>query len=133
MRALKALFKVMLGLTLGLLLAELAVHARDAGAFPHLNLYTVDPQLGVRLEPNASMKLHVADNPITTVETNSLGYRSPEWPSAAAGEVLVVGDSQVFGLGVEANETFTTKLGELLKVSALNGGVPLSVTLKTTV
>ena len=124
MRALKALFKVMLGLTLGLLLAELAFHVRDAGAFPHLNLYRVDPQLGVRLEQNASMKLRVADNPITTVETNSLGYRSPEWPAAAAGEVLVVGDSQVFGLGVEANETFTTKLGELLKVNALNGGVP---------
>ena len=124
MRALKALFKVMLGLTLGLLLAELAFHVRDSGAFPHLNLYMVDPTRGVRLEPNASMKLQVADNPITTVQTNSLGYRSPEWPAPAAGEVLVVGDSQVFGLGVEANETFTTKLGELLKVSALNGGVP---------
>lgn len=124
MRALKALLKVSLGLTLGLVLAEVAFSFRDAGAFPHLNLYTVDPQLGVRLEPNASMKLRVADNPVTTVQTNSQGFRAPEWPAPVQGEVLVVGDSQVFGLGVEANETFTTKLGELLKVPALNGGVP---------
>ena len=114
----------MLGLTLGLVLAEGAFWWRDAGAFPHLNLYTVDPVLGVRLEPNASMKLRVASNDVTTMQTNSLGYRAPEWRTPALGEVLVVGDSQVFGLGVENDETFSAKLSGLLKVNVLNGGVP---------
>ena len=67
MRALKALLKVWLGLTLGLGLAELAFHVRDDGAFPHLNLYAADARLGVRLEPNTAMRLRVADNAVTTV------------------------------------------------------------------
>jgi lysophospholipase L1-like esterase len=123
-RALKALLKVLFGLTLGLALAEGLFRFRDAGAFPHLNLYTVDPTLGVRLEPNTSMKLRVANNAVTTVQINSLGYRAPEWPAPASGEVLVVGDSQVFGLGVESQETFSARLSELLKVPVLNAGVP---------
>lgn len=124
MRALKALIKVMLGMTLGLVLAEAVFSFRDSGAFPHLNLYTADPKLGVRLEPDASMKLRVANNPVTTVETNAQGFRAPAWGPPRAGEVLVVGDSQVFGLGVEAQETFTARLSGLLKVPTLNGGVP---------
>ena len=124
MRALEAVFKVLLGLTLGLVLAEGAFHLRDDGAFPHLNLYRLDEKLGVRLQPESSMRLRVANNPVTTVAINSYGYRAPEWPVPADGEVLVVGDSQVFGLGVEANETFSAKLSELLKVPVLNGGVP---------
>jgi hypothetical protein len=123
--ALKALLKVMLGLTLGVALAEGLFWFRDDGAFPHLNLYEADATLGVRLQPNASMKLRIASgNPVTTVATNSQGYRAPEWGPPAPGEVLVVGDSQVFGLGVEARETFTARLAELLEVPTLNGGVP---------
>ena len=124
MRALKALLKVVVGLSLGLVLAEAAFSFRDSGAFPHLNLYTADPRLGVRLEPNASMKLRVANNPVTTVETNEEGFRAPSWGPPGKSEVLVVGDSQVFGLGVEAHETFTARLAALLQVPTLNGGVP---------
>ncbi len=124
MRALKAVFKVLLGLALGVFLAEAAFSIRDGGAFPHLNLYVPDAVLGVRLQPNAQMKLRVADNPITTVQTNAEGFRGADWPTPTPGEVLVVGDSQVFGLGVEANETFSAKLSELLHVPVLNAGVP---------
>lgn len=124
MCGLRALLKVMLGLGLGLILAEGLFFLRDDGAFPHLNLYAVDPALGVRLEPDTQMQLRVADNPVTTVRINSRGYRAPEWPAPTDGEVLVVGDSQVFGLGVEGNETFSAKLSELLQVPVLNGGVP---------
>ena len=124
-RALTNVAKVLFGLTLGLLIAEGIFWARDDGAFPHLNLYVADAKLGVRLRPNASMKLTVAsNNPVTTVSTNSQGYRAPEWPAPSPGELVVVGDSQVFGLGVETNETFTARLAELLKVNTLNAGVP---------
>ena len=120
----KNLLKVLLGLSLGLGLAELAFRIRDDGAFPHLNIYVADQKQGVRLEPNAEMKLRVGENPLTTVHTNSKGYRGAEWPAPSPGEVLVVGDSQVFGLGVEDNETFSAKLSELLKQPVLNAGVP---------
>ncbi len=125
MRALKAIAKVLLGLVIGLVIAEFAFSLRDGGAFPHLNLYEPDPALGVKLRPNAEMKLRVADtNPVTTVRTNALGYRGGAWPEPTKGEVLVVGDSQVFGLGVEEDETFSAKLSKQLGVPVLNAGVP---------
>lgn len=125
MRALKAVAKVLLGLALGIGIAELVFNFRDDGAFPHLNLYVPDDALGVKLQPNAEMKLRVADtNPVTTVRTNSIGFRGNEWPAPTPGEVLVVGDSQVFGLGVEEDQTFSAKLAELIKAPVLNAGVP---------
>lgn len=125
MRALKAVAKVVLGLALGVGLAEVVFSQRDAGAFPHLNLYVADEALGVKLQPNARMKLRVADtNPVTTVRTNAQGFRGDDWPAPTPGELLVVGDSQVFGLGVEEGETFSARLSELLGVPVLNAGVP---------
>lgn len=120
----KALLKVLLGLCLGVVIAEFAFRMRDDGAFPHLNIYTPDETQGARLEPNAEMKLRVGDNPLTTVRTNSKGYRGADWPAPTPGEVLVVGDSQVFGLGVEDGETFSARLAETLKVPVLNAGTP---------
>ena len=120
----KSLLKVVLGLALGLVIAEVAFRVRDEGAFPHLNIYKSDDVLGVRLEPNASMKLRVANNPLTTVTTNGKGYRGAEWPAPSANDVLVVGDSQTFGLGVNDDETFTAVLGKELNAPALNLGVP---------
>jgi hypothetical protein len=124
MKLLKAVLKVLLGLSLGLVLAEVAFRVRDDGAFPHLNIYVADEKQGVRLEPNAELKLRVGDNPLTSVHTNDQGYRGADWPAPTAGEVLVVGDSQVFGLGVEDGETFSAKLSEALAVPVLNAGVP---------
>lgn len=124
MRALKSVAKVLLGLALGVTIAEFVFSLRDGGAFPHLNLYEADADLGVKLQRGAQMKLRVADNPVTSVRTNSLGFRGDEWPAPTPGEVLVVGDSQVFGLGVEEGDTFSAQLSKLLKVPVLNAGVP---------
>lgn len=121
---LKAVLKVLLGLSLGLGLAELAFSLRDDGAFPHLNLYEPDPEFGVRLQPNAEMRLKLGKNPTTTVRTNQRGFRGADWPAPAANEVLVVGDSQVFGLGVEAEQTFSAQLATLTARPVLNAGVP---------
>ncbi|MBL8915861.1 MAG: hypothetical protein JNM17_34500 [Archangium sp.] len=120
----KALLKVLLGLALGLVIAEFAFRMRDEGAFPHLNFYKPDDALGVRLEPNATMKLRVANNAVTTVTTNSKGYRGAEWPAPSGNDVLVLGDSQTFGLGVNDDETFAAVLGKELGAPALNLGVP---------
>ncbi len=114
------------GVVMGLLSTEGMFWWRDDGAFPHLNLYEPDPDLGARLRPNASTRLRVADNPVTTVRTNRQGYRGADWPAPGGREVLVVGDSQVLGLGVEEGETFSAQLDELLgeDVRVLNAGVP---------
>ncbi|MBL8937451.1 MAG: hypothetical protein JNM69_23015, partial [Archangium sp.] len=119
MRALSAALKVVFGLSLGVVIAEFAFRARDDGAFPHLNLYEADATLGVKLTPNAEMRLKLGKNPTTTIHTNALGFRGADWPAAAASDVLVVGDSQVFGLGVEDTETVSAQLATLRKVNVL--------------
>ncbi|HSO34554.1 MAG TPA: hypothetical protein VLT33_18600, partial [Labilithrix sp.] len=97
-RLLRNAIRVGLGLGLGLVIAEVAFSVRDHGAFPHLNIYVEDAQRGVRLRPGATEKISFSNNPVTSVRINDEGYRGPAWPAPAADEVVVVGDSQVFGL-----------------------------------
>jgi hypothetical protein len=115
-----------LGLMVGLVVAELGFRWRDKGSFPHVNFYQTDPKLGVRLEPGAEEKLSLGKNPVTSARINKQGYRGVDWPEPGANDVLVIGDSQVFGLGVEENETFSSKMASELgsDTHVLNAGVP---------
>lgn len=128
------------GLAVGLGAAELVFRFRDDAGFPKLNLYVEDAALGVRLAPGSSQRLVYPGNPSTQIRINAQGYRggAAPWPAVdrpgGADDVLVVGDSQVFGLGVEENETFSAVLQQKLAAAApapapadrrvLNGGVP---------
>ena len=125
LRALSIAAQVAVGLGLGAAIAELAFSARDDGAFPHVNFYVADPALGVRLEPGATMRFRLRDNPVSTIRVNSTGYRGGEWPApGGAAEVIVVGDSQVFGLGVDDDATFSAVLAERTGRTVINAGVP---------
>ena len=112
------------GIAVGLVVAELAFRWRDHGAFPHVNVYVADPELGVRLAPGTSENISFGGNPVTSVRINSDGYRGPELPPPGSDEVLVVGDSQVFGLGVEEDQTFAHGLATTLGKTVVNAGVP---------
>ncbi len=116
--------RVLVGLSLGLAAAEGLFWFRDRGAFPHVNLYEPDAELGLRLRPGASQRLVLGANPVTKVRVNREGHRGADWPPPSPGETIVVGDSQVFGLGVEEHETFSAALGRKLGASVLNAGVP---------
>ncbi|WP_096331005.1 hypothetical protein [Nannocystis exedens] len=117
--------QIAVGLGLGLAATEYAFRVRDEGAFPHVNFYVADPQLGVRLQPGASMGFKLGRNPRTTIRVNASGYRGTDWPEPPqAREIVVVGDSQVFGLGVEDAETFSARLAERTGRPVLNAGVP---------
>ncbi|GHG71008.1 hypothetical protein [Comamonas sp. JC664] len=122
---LRSVLKVVAGLAVGLLLTEALFWWRDGGAFPHLHLYVPDEHLGVRLEPGATQRVSFGGNPVTRVRINREGLRGADLPPPSPGEVLVVGDSQVFGLGVEEEETFSARLDALLPgASVVNAGVP---------
>lgn len=123
-RALKIAAQIGVGLGVGLVIAELVFSSRDEGAFPHANFYMPDAELGVRLEPGASMHFKLRENPRTTIHVNSRGYRGGEWAAAGDNEVIVVGDSQVFGLGVEDDATFSAGLARHAGRSVINAGVP---------
>ena len=112
------------GLAVGLGAAELVFRHRDHNAFPHLNTYVSDPLLGVRLRPGAEEDVAFSGNPVTHVRINSAGYRGGELPAPGGDDVLVVGDSQVFGLGVEEDETFAARLAGAIHRPVMNGGVP---------
>ncbi len=122
----RRLLQVVLGTLTGLILAEVGFDRRDHGAFPHLHLYEADPELGVRLRPNASQRLALRNGPVTTLTTNALGFRGSDWPPSAVDEMFVVGDSQVFGLGVEHDQTLAARLAALDEDhrAVLNAGVP---------
>jgi len=115
---------VFAGLFLGLVVAEGVFYYRDRGAFPHLNIYVADPELGVRLLPSATENVAFSGNPLTHVQINRDGYRGDELPPPGKDDILVVGDSQVFGLGVEQDETFSARLGKTIGKPVMNGGVP---------
>lgn len=123
---LRALPRIGAGLVAGLVIAEVVFRLRDQGAFPHLNVYEPDAELGARLKPGATEKVRFGPNPVTSVRINSQGFRGDEWPAAGADEIIVVGDSQVFGLGVEESETFSAQLQRALgeKRVVRNLGVP---------
>ncbi len=112
------------GLALGLCLAELGFYARDGGAFPHLNVYEPDAERGLRLAPGAETKVRFGGSAVTHVRLDGAGYRGAAGRPWAEGGVLVVGDSQAFGLGVEADEAFAARLGEGLGAPVYNAGVP---------
>ena len=118
--------QVLLGVGVGLFVTEKVFAARDEGAFPHVNFYVADPELGVRLEPGASMKFRQAPNPLSHIAINSQGYRGEDWPAPGEhdDEIIVLGDSQVFGLGVEHEQTFSAQLAAQTGRPVLNAGVP---------
>jgi hypothetical protein len=116
--------QVLAGLMAAALVAEGAYWLRDHGAFPHVNFYVPDAQLGVRLRPGATERISFGGNPVTRIQINGDGYRGAELPPPRADEILVVGDSQAFGLGVEENETFSARLVTLTGRPVVNAGVP---------
>ena len=124
-RPLRRAAQAVLGVAVGLAVAEGAFNLRDHGAFPHLNVYVADPVLGVRLAPGATEKLSYGGNPVD-VDPHRRGRppRRRRCGPPAEGEILVVGDSQVFGLGVEENETAAAQLADVTGRPVVNAGVP---------
>ena len=61
-----------------------------------------------------------------TAVINSIGFRSPEPLSSATTKILTVGDSSVFGDGVQDNETLSSQISKMLgpDVDVQNAGVP---------
>ncbi|HLQ38059.1 MAG TPA: SGNH/GDSL hydrolase family protein, partial [Planctomycetota bacterium] len=101
--------------------------------FQQAGLYVQEPDGGFGLLPGYRGTLQVrADLPPTEVAINALGLRGPEIGPRVPGErrVLCVGDSMVFGYGVDAAAAFPAQLQQQLSrqlaavVTVGNAGVP---------
>jgi hypothetical protein len=106
---------VMVSTVVGLLLAELGASRQSHHAYPFLNVFVRDERFGVLLEPGAETRTRSRDGRVTRVAVNHAGLRGPSIrpaPSDApvAGRVMLVGDSQVFGYGVDWDESLAAVL-----------------------
>lgn len=99
------LLTVELGFRAGVL--RLSVYPRQPSYVQH------DPWLGWSNRPNA-IERHLTDDFDVTVRVNARGFRGGPWPQPRDGHprVLMLGDSQVFGWGVEDHECATARLSE---------------------
>ena len=109
----------------------------------YYELYEWDRYLFYRLRPGVDIELldvfappRARERSRWRVQTNSRGFRTPEFAGAPAPGTLriaVLGDSSTFGWGVDAADTYPARLGPALakrwgvdpaRVEVLNLGVP---------
>jgi hypothetical protein len=87
-----------------------------------------DPVLGWRNAPNSERLLESVKFPSTLVRINSKGLRDKEHECQRQRKkkrILVLGDSMVWGWGVEAQDRFTDRLeASIPDVEVVNAGVP---------
>jgi len=129
-----ALTTLAVSLFLSLCAAEILV--RMVSPQPRLviepgGFYSPDPPGRYRLSPGYRGRIYNRAEYSNAIRINEAGLRGPEIEKSAEGSlrVLVVGDSFVFGVGVEDNETFTALLPVDLsragiEAEGLNAGIP---------
>lgn len=91
-------------------------------AFPYLNIFEPDARYGVVLEPNTETRVRTRRGRVSTVRTNELGFRGSPTLRPRGG-VLLLGDSQVLGFGVEVSETVAGRL-RAMGHATVAAGVP---------
>jgi len=123
-----------LSLTLSLLAAEIVV--RMVRPQPRLvitpgGFYTADPPGRYRLSPGYSGRIYNRAEYSNAIRINQQGLRGGELGARTPDglRILTIGDSFVFGVGVEDTETFTALLAERFSSSGtetegLNAGIP---------
>jgi hypothetical protein len=110
-----------LSIGLGVVAVEGLLQLASLGALPHLALFESRLDGTIGLQADSSMALRRPDGGRYTVRTNAVGLRVEDGVGSVSPGVspwLVVGDSQVLGMGVEAVDTFAARLG------MRNAGVP---------
>lgn len=117
-RVLLRLGFVALGLGLGAGALEVGLRASGSGLRGQVGVFVDLGGARVGLRPCATDRVRGPDARVTAVATDEAGHRAGAACVAEGDDVLVLGDSQVFGLGVEYAETFVAQLG------AIDAGVP---------
>lgn len=116
---LRRLLLVVAGLLVAAGLLEGLLRLSGQGVRSQAGLFVVENDGAIGLAPCASDRVRRPDGLVTTLTTDRLGLRAASaCAEPSASRTLVLGDSQVFGLGVAAEDSFAARMG------ALNGGVP---------
>ena len=112
----------------GLFEAGMRLHAGSEAAPAFQQLFMRDPEVGVRLRPGASARFRTSEFE-TDIVINSSGVRDDEIGPKAAGErrIVVLGDSIVLAVQVQAAETFCARLQQRLNAQQAAGGTAYRV------
>ncbi len=125
---------LVLGIVSGLVVVELAFRLFWTlppwfAEFQQAGMYVPTADGDIALQPGYRGTLRVDVE--TTVAINSLGMRGPECASKQSGErrLLMLGDSMVWGYGVQAEQALPARIEVELRAAGLpvmvgNGGVP---------
>jgi hypothetical protein len=98
----------------------------------YFGMMSFDPEIGRVLKPRHSSEVYFHGSSYR-VETNSLGFRGPEFnikKEPGVSRILAIGDSFTFGYGLNNDKTFLNLLSSRLKNSMqkqpeiINSGVP---------
>ncbi len=125
----------LLGMLLGAVAFEVAVRVLwplpvAFAEFQQAGMYAATADGDVALQPGHRGTRQIEDGRTTHVVINSLGMRGDELAPRGAGKrVLVLGDSLVFGYGVEHDQALPAQLQRALAARGVdavvgNGGVP---------
>ncbi len=101
--------RVLVGLTslaVGCGGAEVLTRLANGGALPHLALFTEGTDGAIALASNARQTVASRSGPFS-IQTDAAGCRVAS--TSATSGWIVVGDSQVLGMGVEADQTFAAR------------------------
>lgn len=126
----KGILVSLVTVVLGLGLSELGIRAYFGGKFAYKTPWlAVDPDTIVRVASNLNDTYYGPDFHMT-LATDRFGYRvGPLGPvkGEERGLVLLLGDSYIFGWGVEGGQTLASHLDQVLSESGIrvvNAGVP---------
>jgi len=117
------LFVAIMLVQFGLFEAGMRLHAGSEAAPVFQQLFMRDPEIGVRLRPGASARFKTSEFE-TDIVINSSGVRDGEIGPKPAGErrIVVLGDSIVLSVQVQAAETFCAQLQQRLNARQTPGG-----------
>jgi lysophospholipase L1-like esterase len=112
---------LLLGLEVGIRALGFEYGAIARPGLTDRGVWAYDETKGWFHQPHASGQSDLGGPDLGVIEINSLGLRDREFalekPDGVK-RILVLGDSYVFGVGVDRSHVFSTRLGELLDASA---------------
>jgi lysophospholipase L1-like esterase len=122
------LFAAIMLVQFGLFEAGLRIQAGSEAAPVFQQLFTLDPEIGVRLRPGASAHFKTSEFE-TDIVINSSGVRDGTIGRKPPGErrIVVLGDSMVLSVQVQADETFCARLQQRLNANRTPGGASYRV------
>lgn len=89
----------------------------------HLSCYQKSERLPYEFRPNCRGQFLTAFGVVSPVRINNIGFRGPDIGKKSGKRILFLGDSYVFGYGVDEEDSMPSRLSKELGVDVINAGI----------